>query len=162
MRLVREGHWEYAERTKTNRAVAIVAVTPDQKIVLIEQYRIPVGKRVIELPAGLVGDDANNAGEEFVAAARRELLEETGYAAAEMRFMAVGPPTAGLAAEMVAFMLATGLEQVAEGGGDEAEQIEVHTVGLADVGEWLAGQTSRDVLIDPKIYAGLYFAQRGS
>jgi ADP-ribose pyrophosphatase len=160
--LIREGHWEYAERPKTNRAVAIVAVTPDRKIVLTEQFRIPVRKRVVELPGGLVGDGSHNAAEEFAEAARRELLEETGYAAREMVLMTVGPPTAGLASEIVAFMLATGLERVAEGGGDDAEEIEVHTVGLANVRQWLAGQASRDVLIDPKIYAGLYFAEHPS
>lgn len=162
MRLVREGHWEYAERTKTNRAVAIVAITPDRKIVLAEQYRIPVGKRVIELPAGLVGDGEDNATEEFVTAARRELLEETGYEAAEARLMTIGPPTAGLATEMVAFVLATGLDRVAEGGGDEREEIEVHTVALTLVRDWLVEQTARGVLIDPKIYAGLYFADHES
>ena len=159
LRLVRQGHWEYAERTKTNRAVAIVAITPDRKIVLAEQYRIPVGTRVIELPAGLVGDGADNASEEYVTAARRELLEETGYEAAEVRLMTIGPPTAGLASEMVAFVLATGLERVAEGGGDDAEQIEVHTIELPVVRGWLVEQTARGVLIDPKIFAGLYFAE---
>jgi ADP-ribose pyrophosphatase len=63
---------------------------------------------------------------------------------------------------MVAFVLATGLQRVAEGGGDEAEQIEVHTVELSLVREWLAEQTARDMLIDPKIYAGLYFAEHAS
>jgi ADP-ribose pyrophosphatase len=162
LRLVRQGHWEYAERTKTNRAVVIVAVTAQRELVLIEQYRVPLGKRVIELPAGLVGDGASNASEEYVAAARRELLEETGYEAAGMRLMTVGPPTAGLASEMVAFVLASGLRKVAPGGGDEAEDIEVHTVELSDVRRWLAEQAARDVLIDPKIFAGLYFAEHPS
>ncbi|HEV3339987.1 MAG TPA: NUDIX hydrolase [Pirellulales bacterium] len=160
--MVRQGHWEYAERTKTSRAVAIVAVTADRKILLTEQFRIPLGKRVIELPAGLVGDCTSNASEEYVAAARRELLEETGYEAAGMRLMTVGPPTAGLASEMVAFTLATGLKQVAAGGGDEAEDIEVHKVALSDVRRWLEEQIPRDVLIDPKIFAGLYFAEHPS
>lgn len=157
--MIREGHWEYAERPKTNRAVAIVAVTADRKIVLTEQHRIPVGKRVIELPGGLVGDAAANASEEFVDGARRELLEETGYEATSMRVMTMGPPTAGLASEMVAFVLATGLERVAEGGGDDAEQIEVHTVELSRVRGWLVEQAASGLLIDPKIFAGLYFVE---
>jgi ADP-ribose pyrophosphatase len=138
----------------------IVAITDDQRIILVEQYRIPVGKRVIELPAGLVGDTDDQNGEDFVAAARRELLEETGYEAEDMEIMTVGPPTSGLASEIVAFTLATGLKQVAAGGGIDSEQIEVHTVALADIDRWLMEQASREVIIDPKVYAGLYFAER--
>jgi ADP-ribose pyrophosphatase len=159
LRLVRQGHWEYAERTKTNRAVAIVAVTDQRKILLTEQYRIPLGQRVIELPAGLVGDDAGSESEDFAVAARRELLEETGYEAALVRFLTVGPPTAGLASEVVAFMLATGLNQMAPGGGIGTEQIVVHAIELFQVQHWLDEQAARGLLIDPKVYAGLYFAQ---
>lgn len=159
LRLVRQGHWEYAQRTKTNRAVAIVAITNDQKILLTEQYRIPLGQRVIELPAGLVGDDAGHEAEDFSIAARRELLEETGYEAALVRFLTVGPPTAGLASEVVAFMLATGLNQVAAGGGVGSEQIVVHAVELTEVPHWLEEHAAGGLLVDPKVYAGLYFAE---
>lgn len=160
LRLIQQGHWEYAERTKASSAVVIVATTDDRRILLVEQYRIPVAKRVIELPAGLVGDSDEQDGEDFIAAARRELLEETGYEAADMRLMTVGPPTSGLASEIVAIVLATGLKQVAAGGGIDSEQIEVHTVELAEVDRWLREQVARDVMIDPKVYAGLYFAER--
>lgn len=162
LRLIQQGHWEYAERTKATSAVAIVAITDNRQIVLAEQYRIPVGKRVIELPAGLVGDSDEQDGEDFVAAAHRELLEETGYEAAEMKLMTVGPPTSGLASEIVAFILATGLKQVAAGGGIDSEQIEVYAIELADIDRWLRAQAARDVMIDPKVYAGLYFAERRS
>ena len=54
LRVIQEGRWEYADRVKTSGAVAIVAVTEDARLVLTEQYRIPMGKRVIELPAGSV------------------------------------------------------------------------------------------------------------
>ena len=160
LRLIQQGHWEYAERTKATSAVVIIAVTDDRRILLVEQDRIPVGKHVIELPAGLVGDSDDQNGEDFLAAAHRELLEETGYEAVEMKLMTVGPPTSGLASEIVAFVLATGLKQVAAGGGVESEQIEVHTVELTAVDRWLLEQVARDVMIDPKVYAGLYFAER--
>ncbi|HVX14322.1 MAG TPA: NUDIX hydrolase [Pirellulales bacterium] len=157
LRLIQQGHWEYAERTKAKWAVVLVAVTPDRRLLLTEQFRIPVGKPVIELPAGLVGDVTGLEDEEFEAAAQRELLEETGYAAGGWRRVASGPPTAGLASELVVFMVASDVERVADGGGDESEQIEVHAVPLDQIHAWFAKQLERDVLIDPKVYAGLYF-----
>jgi ADP-ribose pyrophosphatase len=159
LRLIQQGHWEYAERTKATSAVVIVAITSDERILLVEQFRIPIGKRVIELPAGLVGDTDGQETEDFIAAARRELLEETGYEAGEMHLATVGPPTSGLASEIVAFILASDLKQVAAGGGVDSEQIEVHQVDLAHVGRWLREQTARNLLVDPKVYAGLYFAE---
>lgn len=160
VRLVRRGHWEYVERTKANSAVVIVAVTGDGKLLLAEQFRIPLGKRVIELPAGLVGDVAGEESDDLKTAARRELLEETGYEAERVEVMTMGPPTSGLATELVAIVVASGLKQVAAGGGDDSEQIEVHAIPLDQVAAWLDEQSSRDVLIDPKVYAGLYFAER--
>lgn len=160
LRLVRQGRWEYAERTKASGAVVLVALTDDGRLLLAEQFRVPVGKAVIELPAGLVGDIEGAEAEELEAAARRELLEETGYEAGTLRLVAEGPPTSGLASELVAFIVATHLKQVSTGGGDDSEQIVVHTVELARVPEWLTEQAARGVLVDPKVYAGLYFAMQ--
>src|SRR5215217_1288754 len=81
VRLVRRGDWEFVTRKKSSGIVAIVAVTDDYKLVLVEQYRPPVAKSVIELPAGLAGDEAGHEQEDLLTAARRELLEETGYEA---------------------------------------------------------------------------------
>lgn len=159
LRLVQQGHWEFAERTKAKGAVVLVALTDDGRLLLTEQFRVPVGKPVIELPAGLVGDVAGEEAEDLEAAARRELLEETGYEAQNLRLVAEGPPTSGLASELVAFIVATQLKKVAAGGGDESEQIEVHAVELARVPAWLEEQALRGALIDPKVYAGLYFAE---
>ena len=158
LRLVQEGRWEFAVRTKAKGAVVLVAITDDRRLLLTEQFRVPVGRRVIELPAGLVGDVEGEEAEELEAAARRELLEETGYHAGGMRLVAVGPPTAGLASEIVAFFVATQLKKLGAGGGDDSEEIEVHAVELDRVPAWLEEQPARDVLIDPKVYAGLYFA----
>jgi ADP-ribose pyrophosphatase len=160
LRLIQEGRWEYAERTKAKGAVVIVAVTDDRRLLLVEQYRVPVARRVVELPAGLVGDVEGEEAEELEAAARRELLEETGYEAATMKLVAIGPPTSGLASEIVAFIVASQLKQTSAGGGDDSEEIEVHTIELASLPNWLEEQSARDVLIDPKVYAGLYFAER--
>jgi ADP-ribose pyrophosphatase len=157
LRVIKCGRWEYAERLGTSGAVAIVAVTDDAKLLLTEQYRIPVGCRVIELPAGLAGDVPGQASEAFAEAARRELLEETGYEAQEMTCLASGPPSAGLASEMVTLFRASGLRRVASGGGDADEAIQVHEVPLANVGQWLQDRMAQGALVDPKVYAGLYF-----
>ena len=72
--------WEFASRSNASSVVVLVAVTPAEEIVLVEQYRKPVEARVIELPAGLVGD-LGDPDEPILDAAARELEEETGYAA---------------------------------------------------------------------------------
>jgi ADP-ribose pyrophosphatase len=156
LRLVKRGHWEYADRHTCTGAVAVVAITEDRRLLLVEQYRIPLLKNVLELPAGLVGDVPGEQHEEMATAARRELVEETGYEAAEMRWLAAGPSSAGLTSEVVDFFLATGLQRVGAGGGDHHENIVVHEVSLDTAPQWLAERAAAGVLIDPKVYAGLY------
>lgn len=160
LRLVRRQGWEYAERTRGTGVVVIVAVTDDGRLLLTEQYRTPVGTPVIELPAGLAGDRAEDAGEDLATAARRELLEETGFEAQAFAGLTEGPPSAGLSSEVVTFLRATGLTRIGEGGGDAHEAITVHAVPLDEVPAWLTAMTRRGCLIDPKVYAGLYFAGR--
>ena len=82
LRLIDDGGWEYAERTGSRGVAVIVAVTDAAELLLVEQYRHAVKARVIEPPAGLVGDLAGHADEDASAAARRELREETGIEAA--------------------------------------------------------------------------------
>lgn len=160
LRLIGSGRWEYAERAKASGAVMILAVTPDDKVILIEQFRLPLGKPVIELPAGLAGDILGRETEEMTSAARRELLEETGYEAGELVHLVTGPPSAGLSSEMVSLFRALDVRRVAAGGGDEHEDITVHEISLSKVDAWLAQKTKEGALIDPKVYAGLYFARR--
>ncbi len=157
LRLLKVGHWEYVERTNATGVAIILAITPENKIVLVEQFRIPLGKRVIELPAGLAGDTPGAASEALATAAKRELLEETGYAAEEMVFLTEGPPSAGLTSETVTFFRAKSLRRLSAGGGSEGEDIQVHEIELAKVHDWLAEKSSHGWLIDPKVYTGLYF-----
>ena len=120
-----------------------------------------MGKKVLELPAGLSGDE-HYGGEEFIEAAKRELREETGYEAVEWEQLAGGPPSAGLSNEVVVFFRARNLRKVGEGGGEKNESITVHKVHLPHVAEWLKAREKEGFLIDPKIYAGLYFLYRPS
>ncbi len=157
LRVLKRGHWEYVERIHARGAVVIAAVTEGGNLILTEQYRPPVANRVIELPAGLAGDIAGQETEELAAAARRELLEETGYEAREITLLTSGPPSAGLSSEMVTFFRAKGLRRAGDGGGVDHEEIQLHEVPLASVREWLEKRRNEGVLIDPKVYVGLYF-----
>jgi ADP-ribose pyrophosphatase len=155
--LMREGHWEYVDRVNASGAAIILAVTPEKKLLLVEQFRIPCHARTIELPAGITGDAPDSADESHVAAAKRELLEETGWWAEEMEALTTGPASSGLTSEQVTLFRATGLQRKGGGGGVGHEQIVVHEVPLEGVEGWLRAAESRGALVDPKVYAGLYF-----
>jgi ADP-ribose pyrophosphatase len=156
VRLVRDQGWEYVERNTASGIVVLVAVTPDERLVLVEQFRIPVGGVVVELPAGLAGDVAGHESEALTAAAQRELLEETGYEAGSLERLAEGPPSAGITSEVVTFFRATSLRRVGPGGGDGTERITVHEVPLAEADRWLRERMRAGVLVDPKVFAGLH------
>lgn len=155
--LVKDGPWEYAERTNAVGGAVIVAVTPEQKLLLVEQYRVPVHARTIELPAGIIGDEPGSSDEAHAEAARRELLEETGYEAGRMEFLTHGPSSSGLTSETVTLFRASELRRIGPGGGVAHEAITVHEVQLREVHGWLEAKAKQNVLVDPKIYAGLYF-----
>jgi len=159
VRLLIKGGWEYVERPNCTGAVIIVAMTKANTLVLTEQYRIPVGKPVIEFPAGLIGDEGVGK-EDLTQAARRELLEETGYEAKRILPLASGPASAGLTNELVWLVQAVGLTKRSAGGGEGYERITVHEVPLGDVERWLRQQEQRGKLVDPKVYAGLYLLRR--
>ena len=158
LRLLRRRHWEYVERTNAHGVAVIVAITDADELLLVEQYRWPLERPVIELPAGLVGDVGVD--ETLLEAAQRELEEETGYRAAHMSELAAGPATAGLSNEITTFFRAGGLTRTGPGGGDETETITVHPVPLAALRGWLRDQSER-AAVDPKLYAGLWLAGIG-
>lgn len=158
--LYASGHWEFAARTNCTGAVGILPITADGQLILVEQFRIPLQKRVIEIPAGLVGDEAEFVHESLAETARRELLEETGYLAGEMTPLHTGPTSPGMTTEMVHFFAATDLSQQHEGGGTADEDILVHCVPLATLAEWIAGKQAEGLLVDFKIHACLYLARQ--
>jgi len=151
--------WEYATRTNATGVVVVLAVTPDREIVLVEQYRIPVGRDVIELPAGLVGDE-DEPDEPSERAAERELWEETGYRARRLVHLSRCPSSAGMSDEMLDFYLAEDAVREGAGGGDASEDIRVHAVPLDEVDAWLAQAQRGGKAYDPKVYTGLYWLER--
>jgi len=155
--LVKEGHWEFADRVNATGAAIIIAVTTEQKVLLVEQYRTPVHARTIELPAGIIGDEPGSTNESIAEAARRELLEETGYTAEHIEAVTTGPSCSGITSERLTLFRALGLRRVGKGGGVANENIEVHEIPRTAIVDWLATKAKTGVLIDPKVYAGLFF-----
>jgi ADP-ribose pyrophosphatase len=153
----RRGRWEYVERNNEGGAVIIVAVTPDDNILFVEQYRVSILANTIEMPAGLVGDLEAHDTEDAMDAARRELEEETGYRCGRLEFIHAGPSSSGMSTEMIAFVRAYDLEKVGHGGGDETENILVHEVPRTEAGAWLFARAAEGYSIDPKLFAGLWF-----
>jgi ADP-ribose pyrophosphatase len=154
--LIDEGGWEYVTRPGVSGVVVIVAVTAAGRLLLVEQPRTAVHSRVIELPAGIVGDAPDRRGESLVEAAHRELREETGYAAERMDELVQGPVAVGVSDEVVTLFAARGLTRVGPGGGDDSEEITVHEVPLGELDGFLAEARRRGLAVDPKIYAGLW------
>lgn len=157
LHFVDKAGWEYIRRCNCTGIVIIVPVTEAGEVIFVEQYRPPVGRYVIEFPAGLINDRPGTAPESFKAGAKRELEEETGYRARRMTFLTEGPVSGGSSGDLVTLLLAEGLRKVGSGGGDETEDIVTHLVPLAEVDEWLRRQVRRGRLLEPKIYTGLYF-----
>ncbi|MBF0531834.1 MAG: NUDIX hydrolase [Candidatus Omnitrophica bacterium] len=153
-RFSRRGDWEFFSRKNCSDVAIIVALTDEGKVIFVEQYREPVRKKVIEFPAGLIND---HTPETFAQGAKRELLEETGYRARRITRLLKGPAQSGASADLVTMVRAYGLKKVSAGGGDRSEKIKVHEVILTEVPAWLKKMSRRGYLIEPKVYAGLYF-----
>lgn len=157
--VLERGDWEFVERKKGKSAVAVAALTQDGKIVLTEQFRRPVNARVIDLPAGLVGDEGDDDAE---STARKELEEETGYRCTELRKVADGPTSPGITSETVAIFVARGLERAGQGGGVGGEDITVHEVPLNGAEKWLHDRQRSGLLVDLKVWTGLYFLTKST
>lgn len=157
LRFIRKGEWEYVERNNCSAIVIIVAMTKKRHVLFVEQYRPPVGRKAIEFPAGLVNDRGSKRRESIYSAAKRELLEETGYQAGSMVKLLEGPVSSGSSSDMVIMVQARNVRKVSQGGGDEFETIIVHEVPLDETDRWLLKMRRKGYLVEPKIYTGLYF-----
>lgn len=149
----REGTWEYAARIGNMGAAVILALTEAREIVLVEQFRVPHGARSIELPAGLIGDTDDN--DTAVAAAARELYEETGFEASQWQDIGVFATSPGMSAEVFHLFKATGLTRTGGGGGVEGEDIVVHVVPLKGLTAFLAAQRALGLVIDCRLVVAM-------
>jgi ADP-ribose pyrophosphatase len=148
IKVIKQGTWEYVSRTRGVTAAVILAMD-EGHVILVEQYRVPLGAMSLELPAGLVGDDEE--GEEIAAAAIRELEEETGYRAGRVTDLGRFHSSPGMASEGFSLLRAEDLSKVSEGGGVENEDIQVHRVRLGDVPAFVEGRRRQGARIDVKI-----------
>ena len=145
------GKWEYVSRARGIRAAVILAIDEHDHVILVEQYRIPLGRACIELPAGLVGDDDSLQGEDATAAAARELEEETGYHAARMEVLGEFYSSPGMVSESFTLLRAHGLTRVGAGGGTAGEDITVHRVRRSAIGLAIAGWRAAGLGIDTRL-----------
>ncbi|MEH3048508.1 NUDIX hydrolase [Sphingomonas adhaesiva] len=146
---IKQGNWEYVARRGGIEAAVIVAFDAQDRVVLVEQYRVPLGRRSLELPAGLVGDD--HAGEPVTDAAGRELEEETGYRAGRMEELGFFHASPGMVTEGFTLVRAHDIVKVGDGGGAGDEEIEVHLVPRAEIAAFVAAKRAQGVAMDVKM-----------
>ena len=144
----RRGRWEYAGRPGGMRAAVVLAVDAGE-VILVQQYRIPLGKFCLELPAGLIGDETE--GEGAIDSAVRELEEETGYRAAHWEELGEFFSSPGMLSESFTLVKATGLTRTGDGGGTDHEDIVVHRVPLGRIAETVAEHRACGHAIDVKL-----------
>ena len=148
VRAFKRDKWEYASRSRDIRAVVILA-EHDGKVILVEQPRVPLDCRCIELPAGLVGDDDPNATPETTAI--KELEEETGFTAERVERLGDFYASPGMLSESFTLVRAHGVRKVGQGGGDDSEDIIVHLVARADIPNFLEQKRAEGYGIDVKL-----------
>ena len=144
----RQGRWEYVGRARGIRAAVILAIHQEH-VILVEQYRVPLGAYCIELPAGLIGDETE--GEVPEVAAARELEEETGYRPGRIDVIGEFHSSPGMVSESFTLLRAHDLVKVGEGGGVESEDIVVHRVPLAEIPQAVARWRGEGYAIDVKM-----------
>jgi ADP-ribose pyrophosphatase len=143
-----EGTWEYVSRVRGIGAAVILAID-EGHVLLVEQYRVPIGTNCLELPAGLIGDEQE--GEDIHLAAIRELEEETGYRAERMVDLGRFHASPGMSSEGFTLLRAEGLEKVGEGGGVENEDIVVHRVPVSEVPAFVVAKRAEGLAVDVKM-----------
>lgn len=146
---IKDGKWEYVSRPNNISAAVIIAID-DGHILLVEQYRVPIGKNCLELPAGLVGDV--DAGEDILIAAGRELEEETGYRAERLENLGEYYSSPGMVSESFNLVRAHNITKISQGGGVDDENITVHRVKLAEIQEFISTKIAEGVAMDGKVF----------
>lgn len=152
----RKGRWEYVSRSRGIEAGVLLALVEaasgkpeDRDVLLVEQYRVPLGTTSLELPAGLIGDDGSV--EEPAMAAARELEEETGYRAGHMEPLGRYFSSPGMVSESFHLFRATGCVKVSKGGGVDGEDITVHRVPLRKIDHFIDDKRTKGCAIDTRM-----------
>lgn len=151
---MKRGRWEYVSRVGGVRAVVILAEYED-KMILVDQPRMALGSRCLELPAGLVGDEDPNATVEDTAV--KELEEETGFTAARIERLGDFHASPGMLSESFTLVRAHGVTRCGEGGGTEHEDINGHLVARADLPSFIEQKRAEGFAIDVKLLIFLNF-----
>ena len=146
-----KGKWEYVSRSRGIKAAVILAIDDADHVLLVEQFRVPLGKLCLELPAGLIGDDDSTPDEDAATAAVRELEEETGYTAARMELVGEFYSSPGMVSESFTLLRAHGLSQIGPGGGTDGEDITVHRVALSALPQFIETARARGLGIDVRL-----------
>lgn len=146
-----KGKWEYVSRSRGIKAAVILAIDDADHVLLVEQFRVPLGKSCLELPAGLIGDDDSTPDEDAATAAVRELEEETGYTAARMELLGEFYSSPGMVSESFTLLRAHGLRQIGPGGGTDGEDITVHRVALSALPQFIETARARGLGIDVRL-----------
>jgi ADP-ribose pyrophosphatase len=148
VRAIKRGKWEYASRARDVRAVVIIA-EHEGKAILIDQHRVPVGGRCLELPAGLVGDEDENATIEWSAV--NELEEETGFTAERIERLGDFHASPGMLSESFTLVRAHGVHKIGDGGGNDDEDINVHLVAREDIPAFIEQKRAEGMAVDVKL-----------
>lgn len=148
VRAVRRGKWEYAGRTNDIRAVVILA-EHEGKVILIDQPRVPLGARCVELPAGLIGDEDPDATVETTAI--KELEEEAGFTAERVERLGDFFASPGMLSESFTLVRVHGVRRIGDGGGDDNEDINVHLVARSDIPNFLEQKRAEGFAVDVKL-----------
>jgi ADP-ribose pyrophosphatase len=151
----RRGRWEYVSRARNIRAAAIIAIDTDadgaRHVILVSQYRVPLGRFCLEIPAGLVGDLSGAEDEGVASAAARELEEETGYRAGQLDVIGEFYSSPGMISECFTLLRATRLEKISAGGGEGDENILVHRIPVDEVADFVAAWRAAGHGVDVRI-----------
>ncbi len=153
--------YEIATRRRVAGIVAVAPLTTDEHTLFIEQYRIPLGRPIIELPAGLCDID----GEDPIETVRRELAEETGHTCSveHVTHVARFPTSAGLTDEIVDGYVAREVSRIldmTDVAHDATESIRVIPVPLRETDEFLMSRASSGMLVDAKAFALIFFLRK--
>ena len=134
-----------------NEQMVIIPVLNDGRLLFERQHRYPIRQTILELPAGKI-----DPGEDIALTARRELLEETGYEAADWRYLGVMHPCIGYANERIEIFLATGLNRVRDQQLDAGEFLSLLSLSLDEAAE----RVRHGEITDAKSITALYWAEK--